>query len=426
MEGGTTQTVKSSAEEIIKRANEQRFHTLSEMRLFLKKRIATWDLLEAAPKTEIPGRIFAHRKGNREQPQGSLALHLEDTIAPIDTRSNNQLVLASWVPEASRRWFNIIFARLQKLEQEDTAVITKEGEEVIRELVRLELAGTEESAITVKYAASTALLRHFSDSAKDLREYKSFREFDSFQELEDFLRLRCPFLYCLGTIFLHSHRILKGTETFLCFSSPLDQNRGLIIAKRNRKSRKVEITAEGIACITHSNASRLHRHVENNVATGSTIIHQVHQAQVKPQNGNSNELQRFATLDEAMEYLAQLPRLRHLPYQRGNNCIFVRYGRGKQFVLIQAFDGSYVERGELFALHTNFFNIAVVLEELAVLDEIEREITQARSSKPLLNRKQMQDHRRKAIERLILMLTGDPIHLAKPEQPSLDFGIIKS
>lgn len=37
MEGGATQTVKSSAEEIIKSANEQGFHTLSEMRLFLKK-----------------------------------------------------------------------------------------------------------------------------------------------------------------------------------------------------------------------------------------------------------------------------------------------------------------------------------------------------------------------------------------------------
>lgn len=424
MDGRANNDVSISAEEIIRTANQRQFHTLGELRLFLREKITTWELLENAPQAEIPGRIFAPRKGTPEQPQGLLSLQLENRSPNIGAQSNNQLALASWLPDASKRWLSIVFAQLHLAGEAQVAVITKEGEEVIRELVRLQIEGQGETAITVKYATSKALMRHFSQSAQELREYKAFRDFDNYQELEAFLRLRCPYLYCLGTIFIHSHRVLKGTETFLCFSTPLNQNRGVIIARRNKANRKVEFTPEGIACITHPSTSKLHVSVENNVATGSNIINQVHQAHVKPYA--PNELQRFTTLDEAANYLGRLPRLRYLPFQRGENCIFVKYGRSKQFKLVQAFDGKFVERGELAALHTNFFNITVVLDELEALTALEREPLQLDGRKRLMNQKQIQEHRRKTIERLITMLTGDPVHLAKPEQPTLDFSVVKS
>lgn len=426
MDGGTSDTNQLSADEIIRSANEQQFHTLSALRVFLRKTITTWDLLETAPRMEIPGRIVPPKRGTREQPQGSLALQVENNLPAVGEQSPNQLTLPSWFLDASRKSLSIIFAQLQARGEEQVAVITREGEEVIRELVRLQGDHTLNTAITVKTAASTAQRRHFSLAAQEMREYQSFREFDSFQELESYLRLRCPFLYCLGIIFLHSHRVLKGIETFLCFSSPLSQNRGLVIAKRNKTSRKVEITAEGIACITHPQASKVHWSVENNIATGSNIIHQVHQAYVRGPTGSSQLVPRFSSLEEAAAYLSRLPRLRHLPYIVGNNTAFVKYGRGKQFKLLQAFDNNFVERGELSALHANYFDIIIALDELAALAELEKEPLHMDGRKRVMNQRQIVEHRRKTIERLITMLTGAPVHLAKPEQPTLDFGVVKS
>lgn len=413
MDGGSTDQITLSADEIITAVNEKRFTAISELRQFLSQTISTWPQLEKAPVAELPARVFAHRTATSSKPQGSLALPLEAGYLHQTVHSDSKLTLLSWLPAANRKWMDIIFATLQP--EAAVVALTVEGEAVIRELVRLKIEENENTPTTVKYAVSKSLLQHFTQQAHKLRQYEAFREFDNFSELESFLRSHCPFLYCLGVVFTHTHTVLKTNESFLCFSSPLNQQKGVIIARKNKSTRKVEITPEGIACITHSSTSRLHMSNENNVATGSRVIHEVHKKFSRPNDTTDHNVRRFSTIAAAEEYLAKLPALRYVPYERQESCICIKYGKRKLFKLIQSFDGHFVETGELCALLENFFTIAIALDELAALAHLERD------PKKTTSKKSIQAQRRNIVDKLIALLTGDPINLATPLQQAWAF-----
>lgn len=432
MDGRTPELLDLSVADIIKAVNEAQFTSLIDLRDFIRKHLAVWRTLEAAPIGELPKRVVRHRQGTIRKPQGLLALVFDHEAPAKIHQSEHVLGVATWLPDANNEWLDAIWARLNILEgteENSVAAITAEGEAVIREIIRHAAQDTDFTPTTVKYAASRALLTHFQNQAKKLRDYKTFREFGNFTELEDFLRLHCPYLYCLGKVQIQQHTVLSATEQFLCLSSPFSPNRGLVIGRRNRETNKVELTPQGKAFITHTHTSRIKGNSSDNVSLGSAMIHDIHKYFAKPQANTS--IKYFDTIEAAAEYLEGIPALRHIPYLVGKDCIWIKRANKRKFKLVQRIKeqktkkekqrgtDKFVETSELSALLENYFTITICIEELAEIDRREKELKTTKEKE--ISQKALKALKEGIIEKLVNLLTADPISLNLPTQQAWQF-----
>lgn len=432
MDGRTPEPSYLSVEDIIKTVNENQFASLTDLRDFIRKHLAVWRTLEAAPIGELPKRVARHRQGTIRKPQGLLALVFDHEAPAKIHKSAHVLGVTTWLPDANNEWIDAIWARLNILadtEGNNVAAITAEGEAVIREIIRHTVQDTEFTPTTVKYAASQALLAHFQHQAKKLRDYKTFREFGTFAELEDFLRSHCPYLYCLGKVQIQQHAVLSVTEQFLCLSAPLSPNRGLVIGRRNRETNQVELTPQGKAFITHPHTSRIKGNSIDNVSLGSAMIHDIHKQFAKP-HANTN-IRHFDTIEAAAEYLDSIPALKHIPYLVGKDCIWIKRANKRKFKLVQRLNeqktekrkrrgtDKFVETSELSALLENYFTITICIEELAEIDRLEKELKTAKEKE--ISQKDLKALKEGIIEKLVNLLTADPINLDLPVQQAWQF-----